>query len=122
MMEFSRQQTVSTNIYPLIQDRRRLGRSVWLYLILTARHNPTDRYVRSGDSIRAQELANALDVSERQARRDLQRLRKAGYLELQNTGRGFRIRIVASFLGSNGPLTEPTSSMKESSSDSQVVR
>ena len=73
--------------------RRKLGRSVWLLLLLQSWKSPSDIFVRSGTSIRAQELAEALGIGERQARRDLQRLRQAGCVELQNTGRGFRIRI-----------------------------
>lgn len=73
--------------------RKQLGRSVWLLLLLQSWRNPSDTFVRSGTSIRAQELAEALGIGERQARRDLQRLRKAGCVEMQNTGRGFKIRI-----------------------------
>jgi len=73
--------------------RRQLGSGIWLLLLLNQWQTPPDLYVRSGTAVRAEELAAALGVGERQVRRDLQRLRKAGYLELQNTGRGFRIRL-----------------------------
>jgi len=79
--------------WPDIRDRRRLGSSVWLLILLGAWKGPSDIYVRAGASIRAAELAEALGIGERQARRDLQRLRRAGYVELQNTGRGFRIHL-----------------------------
>lgn len=75
------------------RERQRLGRSVWLLLLLCQWQGPSDGYVRSGNSIRAQELAEGLGIGERQARRELQRLRRAGYVELQNTGRGFKIRL-----------------------------
>jgi hypothetical protein len=76
------------------EDRRRLGLSIWLLLQLEIWTPSSDSLVRSGASIRAQELASAMGVGERQARRELQRLRGAGYVELQNTGRGFKIRLV----------------------------
>ena len=87
--------------------RKQLGRSVWLLLLLQSWRSPSDIFVRSGSSIRAQELAEALGIGERQARRDLQRLRKAGCVELQNTGRGFKIRIpVRSLVNDHRPGPE----------------
>jgi len=79
---------------PLPGERKSLGRSIWLLLLLLRWTTAPHRDVRSGESIRAQEIAAALGVGERQARRELQRLRRAGYVELQNTGRGFRIRLL----------------------------
>jgi len=93
------QSLTTTSPYPIRECRRKLGRSIWMWLLLERWSGPPDMRVRSGESIRAGELAQALGVGDRQARRDLQRLRRAGYVELQNTGRGFRIR-----------LTNPTSS------------
>ena len=91
--------TDSAGVVPIADQRRNLGQSIWLFLLLTQWKSETDPYVRSGASIRAEELAAATGVGERQARRDLQRLRKAGHVELQNTGRGFKIRIYGSPLG-----------------------
>ena len=67
---------------------------LWLLLLLRdwTPHLTSD--VRSGDSIRAIELATALGVGERQVRRDLRRLRHAGLIETENTGRGFKIRVL----------------------------
>lgn len=79
---------------PRFNERRRLGHSIWLLLLLREWARTPDNFVRSGESVRAAELAEALGVGDRQARRDLKRLRRAGYIELQNTGRGFRIRLV----------------------------
>ena len=76
------------------QMRKALGQSVWLLLLLRDWSGPSDLFVRSGVSIRATEVGQALGVGERQARRDLQRLRAAGFVELENTGRGFRIRLL----------------------------
>lgn len=86
----------SRGALPPVEDRKQLGGSIWLLLLLLRWKDPSDIYVRSGNSIRAQEIASALGMGERQARRDLQRLRRAGYVELQNTGRGFRIRLLGS--------------------------
>ena len=79
----------------VLQDRRRLGLSIWVWLLLHCWKPSSGVFVRSGSSIRAGELAAALGIGERQARRDLQRLRRAGYVELQNTGRGFRVRLLS---------------------------
>lgn len=86
----------SHDCLPSIKERRRLGQSIWMLLLLREWRRSPDMYVLSGDSIRAEQLAHALGVGERQARRELQRLRRTGYIELQNTGRGFRIRLVRS--------------------------
>ena len=75
------------------QTRKALGQSLWVLLLLRRWVGPSDLYVRSGDSIRARELGEQLGIGERQARRDLQRLREAGFVELENTGRGYRIRV-----------------------------
>jgi DNA-binding transcriptional ArsR family regulator len=85
------------------KDRSRLGLSVWLLILLRTWNQPPDIYVRSGQSISACELAAAMDIGERQARRELQRLRRAGYVELQNTGRGYRIRVLDPSGRSTGP-------------------
>lgn len=77
-------------------ERRQIGRSVWLLLLLGTWVTGGDTFVRSGESIQASTIASALGIGERQARRDLQRLRRAGYVDLQNTGRGFRIRLTQS--------------------------
>ncbi len=74
--------------------RRDLGLAIWLLLLLREWKGPADIYVRSGNSVQARELGDALGISERQGRRELQRLRLAGYVELQNTGRGFKIRLL----------------------------
>lgn len=74
-------------------DRRTLGLSVWLLLLLQQWRDSSELFVRSGKSVRASELAEAMGVGERQARRELQRLRRAGYVDLQNTGRGYVIRL-----------------------------
>lgn len=79
---------------PMVQERRRLGCSIWLLMLLKEWRDPSDVYVSAGASITAAALGRALGVGERQARRDLQRLRGAGLVELQNTGRGFRIRLL----------------------------
>ena len=84
---------------PQVAQRRRLGHSIWLLLLLREWSHPSDRYVRSGDSIRATEMARALGVGDRQARRELQRLRDAGYVQLENTGRGFRIQLLTPAAG-----------------------
>ena len=76
-------------------DRRlrgRLGRAVYLLLLL-AEGAGADGLVQGGASVRAEELAKALGVGTRQARRDLQRLRHLGLVDLVNTGRGFTIRF-----------------------------
>ena len=74
------------------EERRRLGRSVWLFLLL--QQWTQGGQVRSGESIRVSEIAAVLGVGPRQTRRELHRLRKAGYVTLQNTGRGFKIRVL----------------------------
>ncbi len=74
--------------------RRALGRSIWLLLLLSEWTPVGDADVRGGTSIRAGELAEALGIGERQVRRELQKLRKARYVRLRNTGRGFRIRLL----------------------------
>lgn len=79
---------------PSPTERVQLGRSIWLLLLFRQWNSPSELYVRAGDPIRATEIALALGVGERQARRDLQRLRRAGYVELQNTGRGYKVRLV----------------------------
>ena len=66
--------------------------------------SPADRFVRSGTSLRARELGAALGIGERQARRHLQRLRRAGLVELQNTGRGYRIRLTEDEVGPNAVI------------------
>jgi len=73
--------------------RKNLGRSVWLFLLLSEWTTPGERLVRGGASIRSSELGEALGIGERQARRELQRLQKAGYVGLESTGRGFRVRL-----------------------------
>lgn len=73
--------------------RRQLGRAIWLLIILREWLGPGESLIRGGSSVRSGELAEALGIGERQARRDLQRLRESGYVELQNTGRGFKIRL-----------------------------
>lgn len=78
------------------QTRRALGAGIWLLLLLRSWQAGPDPFVRGGASISAREIGTALGLSPRQARRDLNRLRRAGYLELQNTGRGFRIRLMDS--------------------------
>ena len=85
--------TCSWPVRPTAEERRRLGRSIWLFLLLT--EWAENGVVRSGDSVRVSELAQALEIGPRQARRELHRLRQAGYLSLQNTGRGFRIQLAA---------------------------
>ena len=77
------------------EERRRLGGSIWLLLLLKSWNRPQENRPCCGDSIRTKELAKALGIGERQARRQLQRLRRAGYLDLRNTGRGFSIRLKA---------------------------
>jgi len=84
---------------PIAEERRLLGSAVWVLLLLRRWADSPDSLVRSGASIRAQELAAGLGVGERQVRRDLQRVRRAGYVELQNTGRGFKIRLLDSHEG-----------------------
>lgn len=79
---------------PCATERGHLGQGIWMLLLLREWRQSSDIYVRSGESIRATELGRALGIGERQARRELQRLSRAGYLELQNTGRGFRIRVL----------------------------
>ena len=79
--------------------RRRLGQSIWLLLLLETWTRPGEAYACSGEPLQASRMAAALGIGERQARRDLQRLRKAGHVELQNTGRGFKIRIYGNPLG-----------------------
>ena len=79
---------------PIAEERRRIGSAIWMLKLLGQWKARADIFVRAGVSVRAHELAEALGVGERQARRDLQRLRRAGYVELQNTGRGFRIRLI----------------------------
>ena len=90
---------VRTMPLPEPRERQELGRSIWLLVLLCRWQDPSDHYVRAGSVIRAQELADELGVGERQARRDLQRLRRAGYVELQNTGRGFKIQLLNRGLG-----------------------
>ena len=85
---------VAENLQSVTEEKKNLGCAIWLLILLHHWKEPTDLFVRSGDSVRAKELSEALAVGERQALRDLGRLRKAGYVELQNTGRGFRIRLV----------------------------
>ena len=85
-----RQSLTSERELPSPVERRRLGGSIWLLLLLLRWKRPRDIYIRSGDSIRGKELAAALGIGERQARRELQRLREAGYVELENTGRGYK--------------------------------
>ncbi len=77
------------------QVRKALGQSIWMLLLLRGWRGPSDSFVRSGGSILARELGKHLGIGERQARRDLQRLRTAGFVEVQNTGRGHRIRLRA---------------------------
>jgi len=82
--------------FPLPIDRRlrrRLGRAVYLLMLLTG-SSDADGVVQSGRSVNAEELAADLGVGIRQARRDLQRLRHLGFLQIENTGRGFKIRVV----------------------------
>ncbi len=79
--------------FPNARERQRLGRAVWVLLLLARWQDTGDTYVRGGASIRCGELAAELGVGERQVRRDLRRLRLAGYVELQRTGRGFKIRL-----------------------------
>jgi len=72
--------------------RRRLGRSIWLYLVLEGlRHK--DGLVAGGRSITAGELGTVLGVGPRQVRRDLERLREADLVSLRNTGRGFQVSL-----------------------------
>ena len=52
--------------------------------------------ITSPEPIRACDLADTLGVGERQARRELQRLSRAGFLKLENTGRGFRVQLLPS--------------------------
>ncbi len=85
----------SRNSWPFLPRadvRLQVGQGIWLYLLLMEWTTP-DGLVRSGASVRAEEFAEVLGVGERQARRQLQQLRRAGYVELQNTGRGFQIRL-----------------------------
>ena len=86
--------TALRTIRPCVEERRRLGQAIWVLLLLLDWTDPADIVVRSGASIRAEEIAQALGLGERQARRELQRLRRAGWIELQNTGRGFKVRVV----------------------------
>jgi DNA-binding transcriptional regulator PaaX len=80
-------------IRPCPEERRRVGSAIWLLLLLMEWTPTSDNSVRSGASIRADEIASALGIRERQARRQLQMLRRAGWVELRNTGRGFNIRL-----------------------------
>ena len=86
------QPSVGPSLWATAEERRRLGRSVWLFLLL--QQWTQDGQVRSGESVRVSEIASSLGVGPRQTRRELHRLRKAGYVTLQNTGRGFKIRIL----------------------------
>ena len=82
------------NLLPIDRPTRRgLGRAVYLLLLLLSLSDSQGQ-VRSGESINAEELAGNLGIGIRQARRDLQRLRHLGFVELENTGRGFKIRLL----------------------------
>ncbi len=70
--------------------RRRLGRSIWLYLLLDGLKRE-DGLVDGGRSITAGELGCALGVGPRQVRRDLERLKEVDLVALRNTGRGFQV-------------------------------
>ncbi len=90
----TRRSVRSRRVIPVLDHRlrRRLGRAVYL-LVLLCDWSDTEGSVRAGDSISAVELAGRLGIGVRQARRDLQRLRHLGLVELGNTGRGFTIRL-----------------------------
>ncbi len=70
--------------------RRRLGRSIWLYLLLDGLKRE-DGLVDGGRSITAGELGCAQGVGPRQARRDIERLKNAELVALRNTGRGYQV-------------------------------
>ena len=75
-------------------DREKLGLSIWLLILLHSWTSPPDTMVKSGHTVSAHDIGEALGIGERQARRELQCLRRAGWVELRNNGRGFQIRLL----------------------------
>ena len=75
----------------LAASRQRIGGAIWLLIVLRRNVSQDGVTVMGGAPLRACDLGRLLGVSPRQARRDLARLRSAGAVKLQNTGRGYRI-------------------------------
>lgn len=98
MQAESHSQVISSYLPPNLlasaADRAKLGLSIWLLILLYGWTSPPDTMVKSGHTVSARDVGDALGMGERQARRELQCLRRAGWVELRNNGRGFQIRLL----------------------------
>jgi len=81
------------------QHRKKIGSAIWLFLLLidwTTDEQDGIGRVRGGKPIKVKELMEALDLQERQVRKDLQRLNGRKYIRLKRTPYGYSIDVLKS--------------------------